>query len=80
MLNVGRWRSGASSRGRNDTPLYTHPDERVAALEAEIAKIKTENAQLKQMLFRAYDYVGVPDDKHAIWGPIRAVLIARTSK
>jgi hypothetical protein len=71
---------GPAAEDETITPLYTHPDERVAALEAEIAKIKTENAQLKQMLFRAYDYVGVPDDKHAIWGPIRAVLIARTSK
>ena len=62
--------------------------DRIAALEAELAKVKAErdaalkserdkNAHLKQLLFRAYDYVGVPDDNHSIWGPIRAVLVAR---
>ena len=51
-------------------------EERVAERDAALDKA----AQLKQMLFRAYDYVGVPDDKHAIWGPVRALLIAKETK
>ena len=63
-----------------DADLYLDPEgayilhsDHEAALNSE----RDKNAHLKQLLFRAYDYVGVPDDNHSIWGPIRAVLVAR---
>ena len=45
--------------------------------EVALNRERDKNAHLKQLLFRVYDYVGVPDDNHSIWGPIRAVLVAR---
>lgn len=51
--------------------------ERLSEAEKSRDAALMEAAMLRHALLVAYDFVGVPDDQHIVWGPVRKILRTR---